>query len=35
MGNSEESKKLREIYLFKIVPMMNRDGVLVGENQTK
>ena len=34
MGNSEESKKLREIYLFKIVPMMNPDGVLVGNSRT-
>ena len=34
MGDSEESKKLREIYLFKIVPMMNPDGVLVGNSRT-
>ena len=34
MGNSEEAKKLREIYLFKIVPMMNPDGVLVGNSRT-
>ena len=34
MGNTEEAKKLREIYLFKIVPMMNPDGVLVGNSRT-
>ena len=34
MGDSEEAKKLREIYLFKIVPMMNPDGVLVGNSRT-
>ena len=34
MGNSEEAKKLREIYVFKIVPMMNPDGVLVGNSRT-
>jgi hypothetical protein len=34
MGNSDEAKKLREIYLFKIVPMMNPDGVLVGNSRT-
>ena len=34
MGNSEEAKKLRELYLFKIVPMMNPDGVLVGNSRT-
>ena len=27
LGASEEAKKLREIYLFKIVPMMNPDGM--------
>ena len=34
MGESEEAKKLREIYVFKIVPMMNPDGVLVGNSRT-
>ena len=34
MGDSEEAKKLRELYLFKIVPMMNPDGVLVGNSRT-
>ena len=34
MGDSEEAKKLREIYVFKIVPMMNPDGVLVGNSRT-
>ena len=34
MGNSEEAKKMREIYLFKIIPMMNPDGVLVGNSRT-
>ena len=26
-GNSEEAQKLRQIYIFKIVPMLNPDGV--------
>ena len=34
MGDSEEAKKLREVYVFKIVPMMNPDGVLVGNSRT-
>ena len=34
LGKSEEAQKLREIYLFKIIPMMNPDGVLVGNSRT-
>ena len=34
MGDSDEAKKLRELYIFKIVPMMNPDGVLVGNSRT-
>ena len=34
MSDSDEAKKLREIYIFKIVPMMNPDGVLVGNSRT-
>ena len=34
MGESQEAKKLRDIYLFKIVPMMNPDGVLEGNSRT-
>ena len=34
LGDSEEAKKLREIYDFYIFPMMNPDGVLVGNSRT-
>ena len=34
MGNSEEAIKLRELYMIRIVPMMNPDGVLVGNSRT-
>ena len=34
LGDSEEAKKLRELYTFHIVPMMNPDGVLVGNSRT-
>ena len=34
LGDSEEAQKLREIYNFYIFPMMNPDGVLVGNSRT-
>ena len=34
LGDSDEAKKLREIYDFQIVPMMNPDGVIVGNSRT-
>ena len=34
LSDSEEAKKLRELYIFKIIPMMNPDGVLVGNSRT-
>ena len=34
LGDSEEAEKLREIYNFQIIPMMNPDGVLVGNSRT-
>ena len=34
LNDSEEAKKLRELYIFKIIPMMNPDGVLVGNSRT-
>ena len=30
MGNEREAKLLRDIFVFKIVPMINPDGVIVG-----
>ena len=33
-GESDEAKKLREIYDFQILPMMNPDGVIVGNSRT-
>ena len=34
MSETDEAKKLREIYDFKIFPMVNPDGVLVGNSRT-
>ena len=34
LGDSDEAKKLREIYDFQIIPMMNPDGVIVGNSRT-
>lgn len=34
LGNSDEARKLRELYLIKIFPMMNPDGVVVGNSRT-
>ena len=34
LNDSEEAKKLRELYIFKIIPMMNPDGVLSGNSRT-
>ena len=34
LGDSDEAKILREIYDFQIVPMMNPDGVIVGNSRT-
>ena len=34
LTDSDDAKKLREIYDFYIVPMMNPDGVLVGNSRT-
>ena len=34
LSDADEAKKLREIYDFYIVPMMNPDGVLVGNSRT-
>lgn len=30
LGNEPESKKLRDVYVFKVIPMLNPDGVIVG-----
>jgi murein tripeptide amidase MpaA len=30
IGNEKEAKALRETFVFKIVPMLNPDGVIVG-----
>lgn len=33
LGDSEEAKKLRSEYIFKIVPMLNPDGVIIGNHR--
>jgi hypothetical protein len=30
VGNSEEAKTLRDRFVFKIIPMINPDGVIYG-----
>jgi len=30
VGNEKEAKGLRDIFVFKVVPMLNPDGVIVG-----
>ena len=30
IGNSSEAKQLRNIFVFKVVPMLNPDGVVIG-----
>lgn len=32
-GDSSAAKELREKFIFKIVPMLNPDGVIVGNNR--
>jgi murein tripeptide amidase MpaA len=34
VGDSEEARKLRDAYVFKIVPMLNIDGVVNGNYRT-
>ena len=30
LGDEPQSKKLRDVYVFKVIPMLNPDGVIVG-----
>jgi murein tripeptide amidase MpaA len=34
LGNSNEAKKLRDNIVFKIIPMINVDGVVLGNYRT-
>lgn len=34
LGNSDEAVQLRKLYLIKIVPMVNVDGVIIGNSRT-
>jgi murein tripeptide amidase MpaA len=33
-SNNREASFIREFFIFKIIPMMNPDGVTVGNNRT-